>query len=86
MKTLKDANLMIEYFKYIRMTKIKIKIMITMSKNNKYLLQNKGLLQYCKRKFSSEIRFLLCPVNLQKARLCFTDMRILQLINTCNNN
>ena len=46
----------------------------------------KGPLQYCKRKSSNEIRSQPCSVNLEKPRPCLTNMRILELVNTSDNN
>ena len=67
---------MIKYFNYLRITKIKITI--TMLKINICCRTRTPAVP--QRKFSNEIRSLLCPLNLQKARLFLTDMRILQLI------
>ena len=42
----------------------------------KVLVVEQGLLQYRKRKITNEIRSPPCPENLQKPRLCLTNMRI----------
>ena len=48
--------------------------------NQKVLVVEQELLQYLERKITNEIRSLPCPVKLQKPRLYFTNIRMLQLI------
>ena len=54
-------------------------------RNNQNVLEvEQGLPQM--KKTTNEIRYLPCPLNLQKPRLYLTNMRILHLINSCYNN